>query len=434
LLFLLYFLFFRSFQRFSDKVVHAFSHLDNVLNRRDDRFHFQPDWKEEALLGEQVQKVEEQLVFAQNLSQVPSLGILEDVIPELFSALETQLPVDRLGVAFLDNQNNVIAETAFSKMRQIFLGPGFQTNLEKTSLVSLRCEDKPRIIPDLEKHLQENPTSKSTQLILQEGLRSSITMPICFGKKVLGFVFVSSAKKQAFSMRDATVIAQFTTTLKNTIFHSFVTQEVISATSKAFADLVEKKDFETGFHLQRVAHYSKFLAEELAKDDPAISPKFIREMFWFSPLHDIGKVGIPDQILLKPGRLTPEEFDVMKTHVSMGESVLDQMNQNLLSLTTTHFLDTAVAIIAGHHEKFDGSGYPRGLKGQNIPLAGRIVAIADVFDALTTERPYKPPFSFERSVSIIREGVGKHFDPKIAGIFLENLDTVKHILTDYGDK
>ncbi|MPN24202.1 Cyclic di-GMP phosphodiesterase [bioreactor metagenome] len=164
---------------------------------------------------------------------------------------------------------------------------------------------------------------------------------------------------------------------------------------------------------------------------PTITPKFRREILWFASLHDIGKIGIPDNILLKPGKLTPEEFDIMKQHVLFGENILKDMDGKIQNMTGFSFMKTAIDIAGGHHEKWDGSGYPRKLSGHDIPLAGRIVALADVFDALTSARPYKKAFDFDLSVRMIIEQSGSHFDPDVVHAFTTGLDSIRRIYDRY---
>jgi putative two-component system response regulator len=144
-----------------------------------------------------------------------------------------------------------------------------------------------------------------------------------------------------------------------------------------------------------------------------------------SPMHDIGKIGIPDHILLKPGKLTPEEWEIMKTHATIGAHILEGDDSDVLTM--------AREIALSHHEKWDGTGYPRGLKGEEIPLAGRIVAMADVFDALTSERPYKQAWSVERALDYIRENRGRHFDPRIVDLFVKHLSEILVIRSRYAE-
>jgi len=187
----------------------------------------------------------------------------------------------------------------------------------------------------------------------------------------------------------------------------------------ALAKLAESRDEDTGNHLERVRFYSKAVAETMLSnpDRPKeLDRLLIENIFLTSPLHDIGKVAIPDFILLKPGRLDDKEFAIMKTHAEIGYNTL---NEALKKAPGTNYLRVAAEIARHHHEKYDGSGYPDGLKGNKISLAGRIFALADVYDALVSKRPYKEPFSHDRAVSIIKDGEGTHFDPMVIDTFLE---------------
>ena len=188
----------------------------------------------------------------------------------------------------------------------------------------------------------------------------------------------------------------------------------------SLAKLAEARDPETGAHLERIREYCRVLAHSLCESgrhSDLIDGMYVQMLYLTSPLHDIGKVGIPDSVLLKPGRLTPEEFEVMKQHAVIGGTTLSAAAE---AHPRAKYLQMARDIAITHHEKFDGSGYPNGLRGNDIPLCGRIVALADVYDALTTARVYKPAYSHETAKSIILEGNGKHFDPEIVDAFLEN--------------
>lgn len=185
----------------------------------------------------------------------------------------------------------------------------------------------------------------------------------------------------------------------------------------SLAKLAESRDTETGDHLERIRAYVKELSGELAllpKYREIITEDFIQEIYDSSPLHDIGKVGIPDQILLKPGQLTEEEFEIMKKHTLIGGDTLRAADAEAGQHS---FLAMGKDIAYYHHERWDGTGYPFGAGGREIPLAARIVALADVYDALCSKRPYKEPFSHEKAAAIIRAGRGKHFDPEIVDAF-----------------
>jgi putative two-component system response regulator len=215
-------------------------------------------------------------------------------------------------------------------------------------------------------------------------------------------------------------------------------QEVIvaqGATITAFCSLAEARDNETGNHIHRTQHYVKALAERLA-----VQPRFAREvneetiplLFKSAPLHDIGKVAIPDHILLKPGKLTPEEWEIMKRHTTHGRDAIAQAEAELGEAHGA-FLRYAREIAYGHHEKWDGSGYPQGLTGEAIPVSARLMAVADVYDALISRRVYKPAYPHAQAVAMIREGRGSHFDPDIADAFAEISDQFADIAARYAE-
>ncbi|CAA7620018.1 Response regulator receiver modulated metal dependent phosphohydrolase [Candidatus Terasakiella magnetica] len=196
--------------------------------------------------------------------------------------------------------------------------------------------------------------------------------------------------------------------------------EVQDATIRAMAALTETRDNDTGNHIRRTQIYVRLLAERLRDNgcySALLNDEYIDLLYKSAPLHDIGKVGIPDSVLLKPGRLTPEEFEIIKTHAALGGDTLAGIERSLS--TPSSFLRLAREIAMSHHEKWDGSGYPQGLRGEDIPLSARIMAIADVFDALTCKRPYKEPFSHDAAVEMIRSGSGTHFAPVIVEAFLQ---------------
>ncbi len=197
-------------------------------------------------------------------------------------------------------------------------------------------------------------------------------------------------------------------------------RKVQQVTIFALARLAESRDQDTGDHLNRMRKYSYLLAKKMSKLKTYkgyIDQKYVSNIYHSTPLHDIGKVGISDSILLKPGKLTLEEFEIMKNHTIIGGKTLEDAEKQLKTKTKS-FLAMGKNIAYCHHEKWDGSGYPFGLKGTEIPLSARIVALADVYDALTSKRIYKDAFSHEVARDIIVEGSGKHFDPQAVEAFL----------------
>ena len=227
--------------------------------------------------------------------------------------------------------------------------------------------------------------------------------------------------------------------------NTFLETEVLKRTAEvaaiqdvtihAMASLAETRDSDTGNHIRRTQHYVKALAETLQKH-----PRFayfldddqtIEILFKSAPLHDIGKVGIPDRILLKPGRFDPDEFEIMKTHARLGRDAIIQAEKELG--LEVPFLKYAKEIAYSHQEKWDGSGYPEGLAGDAIPISARLMALADVYDALISARVYKPGMSHEKATNIIMEGSGSHFDPDIVDAFIKIQDKFQMIASAYAD-
>jgi len=205
-------------------------------------------------------------------------------------------------------------------------------------------------------------------------------------------------------------------------------------TIMVMASLAETRDTETGNHIRRTQHYVRELANRL-QDHPRfadfLTERNIEMLFKSAPLHDIGKVGIPDRILLKPGKLTPDEFEIMKTHTTLGRDAIDHA-EGMLGMSVD-FLNMAKEIALSHQEKWDGSGYPQGLSGDDIPVSARLMAVADVYDALISRRVYKDPMPHEQAVDIIRQGRAQHFDPDVTDVFLQASEAFREIAERYAD-
>ena len=197
------------------------------------------------------------------------------------------------------------------------------------------------------------------------------------------------------------------------------------------ADLVENRDSDTGAHIAKTAEYVKIISESLKKKgyySEKLTPKFMSDIVKSAPLHDVGKISIPDNVLNKPGKLTDEEYEIMKTHTVYGREIIEKV---INTVNGENYLKEARNMAAYHHERWDGKGYPEKLHGQVIPLAARIMAVADVFDALTSPRVYKPAFSIEKALEIINDGAGKMFDPKVVEAFMDAMPEIKVVLKKY---
>ena len=213
--------------------------------------------------------------------------------------------------------------------------------------------------------------------------------------------------------------------------YSEATAQMQNGLIVTMADMVESRDSDTGAHVQKTAAYVRIILEGLKRKGyyaGKLTPKFMTDCESSAPLHDVGKINIPDAVLNKPGKLTDEEFEIMKTHTTAGREIMEKA---INTVKGGSYLKEARNMAGYHHERWDGKGYPEGLHGEVIPLSARIMAVADVFDALTSPRVYKPAFPLEKALEIITEGAGKQFDPKVVEVFMDALPEVKLVLKKY---
>ncbi|TSA10980.1 MAG: two-component system response regulator [Betaproteobacteria bacterium] len=296
---------------------------------------------------------------------------------------------------------------------------------------------------DVIRELKANPPTRNIPVIfltalseaedekkgLEMGAADYITKPISPPIVMARVKTQLENKAAADFLRDQNVYLE-TEVLKRTAEISAI-QDV---TILAMASLAETRDSDTGNHIRRTQHYVKVLADKL-KTHPRfgffLSEKTVHMLFKSAPLHDIGKVGIPDRILLKPGRFTPDEFELMKTHTALGRDAIEHAERQLGM--QVEFLTLAKEIAYYHQEKWDGSGYPTGISGDEIPISARLMAVADVYDALISRRVYKDGMPHEKAVAIIVESKGTHFDPDIVDAFVELQDEFRAIAARYGD-
>jgi HD-GYP domain-containing protein (c-di-GMP phosphodiesterase class II) len=372
-------------------------------------------------------KINHLISLIENINNNSSFMETLDFINTTFSSF---IPYNYIGIALINEENHVL-EASYGVSDETIIGlpgniKGSRWRIDDTSLGKLIETGEARIINDLEEYTAGREMKPYNKVLLEAGIRASITLPLKVSGRPVGVIFFSSSRKNVYH----TGHLNFLKTLMNSVAISFhqniVINDILYSSTLALAKLAEARDEDTGEHLIRMKSYAKLIGELLYESNSTeeVTLEFIEMLERFSPLHDIGKVGISDKILLKPGKLTREEFEEMKRHAVYGAEVLKTAEQNMGN-TGKSWFGIGVEIAEGHHERWDGSGYPYGKKGKEIPLSARIVAIADVFDALTSRRPYKEPYDLNTAFAILLEGKGKHFDPEIIDLFMKNKDKIE---------
>lgn len=369
----------------------------------------------------------------------PTDQILDDLLKEAQELLGAEAGTVFVrqgdGLRFVCCQNSARGDLRVKPDCRSDLGSGFKRNvipLTPSSLAgyvattgeSLRIEDA-YAIPD------EAPYSFDTTVDKASGYttRSLLVIPLASsGSEPIGVLeFINKRDENGgvipFEETDEQIATALTAMasllVKNTQLHEHLQKVQLDAICR-LAQAAEFRDDDTGAHIQRVSMYCEMIARELGMPD-----EFCKRILFAAPMHDVGKLAIPDAVLKKPGKLDEDEFDVMRTHTKIGGRILSGASDELIRM--------AERIALSHHEKWDGSGYPKGLSGDSIPIEGRITAVADVFDALTSRRVYKPPFPFEKAFQIIESDAGVHFDPDAVRAFLEHRDSVVDIHEAYAD-
>jgi len=405
-------------------IIKAFSQMNQQNYQSKDLPDFEPKFKEEEVLQSMIHEVMQEQDFLQNIKVVTSRSyLLTEVMENLFKMIETELSVDRVGVAFVNYKDKeIVAEYGIANYDKILLGSDFSVSFNETSLFELIENPKTLITNDLEAIYEDKSENSALSLILREGIQSNIVFPLIIDKSVFGFLFFSSINKNQFNEKTKQIGEKIAREIAGILDKTYLTKMIFSKITVAFADLVEKKDTETGEHLDRMVKYSKYITQLLvnhSSKEYCVTSKFVREIVNNAPVHDIGKVAIPDKILKKPGKLNAEEWEIMKTHASVGADIFSDLKKSL-EIFNHGFYTVAENITRYHHEKWNGKGYPEGLKGSKIPLEARIVAIADVFDALTSKRVYKDEFSFNKAWKILEKSSGEHFDPELIRLLKNN--------------
>ncbi len=297
--------------------------------------------------------------------------------------------VDRVAVALYEKERDLL-KTFASSCDDPKAISFYQSRLnDSPSLLSIVESGQPRIINDMDM-LKGDPKEHSRRITAM-GYGSSHTTPIFDDGQFTGFIFLNSYKKNAFLENTCAGLAPFVHLVGMLTLKELGLTKVLFGSVATALDISHHRDPETGAHLERMSRYARIIATHLAPG-AGLDDEFVEYLYRFAPLHDIGKISLPDTILLKPGKLDEDEFNEMKKHTTKGRVIMERMLSNF-NLHGMKHVDLLMNIVELHHECIDGSGYPRGLKGDNVPLEARIIAVADIFDALTSERPYKNAWS-----------------------------------------
>ncbi|GMR21571.1 MAG: HD domain-containing protein [Gammaproteobacteria bacterium] len=330
--------------------------------------------------------------------------------------------VVRIAVAIYDPGTKVLksflhsGEDGIPKHTQILLD-------EAPSLKALLEKGLPRVINNLLTFEEEG--NAYTQRIGRSGYAASYTLPMFNDGEFFGFIFFNANERDVFNEKALSQLDIFGHVISLMVINELNAIHMLTVAIKTTGHMTHHRDPETGSHLDRMSRYSLIIARTLA-DQYGLDDDFIQHLFMFAPLHDIGKIAIPDNILLKEGSLDEDEVIVMKSHAQKGREMIDELIKDF-GLHDVQHIELLRNIASYHHEAINGSGYPEGRKGEDIPIEARIVAVADVFDALTSRRPYKEAWTNDHAIEVLRNMAGEKLDHNCVEALIAHLDEVEAI-------
>ncbi|MDQ5887306.1 MAG: hypothetical protein QG667_594 [Pseudomonadota bacterium] len=338
--------------------------------------------------------------------------------------------VHRIAVASYDVQTDLLKTYIFSNDSGKSLAQYERKLADLPSLQQIVATRVPRVLTHM-KPSAENAAKPHQRYLAEQGYQSSYTMPLIEDDQCFGFVFFDSRLPDPFTPASIEDLATFAHLILLMVLDNRHKLRTLRGVMQTAHDVMHLRDFETGNHLERMARYARIIAQECARQ-MQLSDEYVEHIFLFAPLHDIGKIAVPDRILLKPGPLDDDEREIMRAHVQHGVELSRQMIEHL-DLTRLPYIDLLYDIVAAHHEAWDGSGYPAGLKADAIPLAGRIITVADVFDTLCSRRPYKQGWSIDSALQWMGEQSGRMFDPDCVAALLRRRDDLPPIQQRFSD-
>jgi HD-GYP domain-containing protein (c-di-GMP phosphodiesterase class II) len=351
------------------------------------------------------------------------LMCLHDEIKQDFGGL------NRVAVAIYDQRSDILRSYVHSSEGDNPFDHTVARLADLKSLAELARTGGRRVISDLIAHESSSPVH--ARRLISAGYLSSYTVPIFQKGTFYGFVFFNSFAKSYFTPQVVRGLKPIAEVVSLQTVMELDAVRMIQGAVKTVRQISRVRDEETGTHLERMSRYTRLIAQRLAPRR-GMSDEWVEMLFQFAPLHDVGKIAVPDQILFKPGRLTPEEFQIMQTHVDRGTEIINVMAETF-RIGTAPYLQVLRNVVAHHHESLDGSGYPRGFSGDAVSLEGRIAAVADVFDALTSTRPYKKAWSNDEAMAFLVEQAGRKFDPEAVDVLRQSPSAVADIQHQFAE-
>lgn len=357
---------------------------------------------------------------------------LDEKLASIHEALYAQIEfVERISVAAYDPASDLLKTFLASSPGRNHLVRYEARLSESPSLAEILRVGRPRVVNDLE--LFRQGRHLHTRVISEEGYRWSYTVPMYLDGSFWGFIFFNSRSPGALAEPVLRTLDVYAHLISATVTAEMLAVRILAAAVKTAHDMVHFRDPETGGHIDRMARYARLIAQHLAATGAAsLDDATIERIFEFAPLHDIGKLALPDRILLKPARLSDAEREEMKQHTVRGLEMIEALAHNF-GLEHLDGLDLLRHIAESHHETMDGGGYPHGLHEREIPLEARIIAVADVFDALTSRRPYKPSWTNDEAFAWLRRLSRSKFDQDCVDALLYNAKKVKEIQAQFQD-
>jgi HD-GYP domain-containing protein (c-di-GMP phosphodiesterase class II) len=366
------------------------------------------------------------------LSALNDSAPLEQKLAAIHGAVRAELPyIDRIAVASYDAATDLL-KTFLASPHEGNALVRYEARLaDSPMLAEIARSHRPRVVNDLE--LFREGGHRHSKMIAAAGHRSSYTVPMLLDGSFWGLVFFNSRTAGALGEAALQRLDGYAHLVSALVIAERLSVRVLAAAVKTAHDMVHYRDLETGAHIDRMARFARLIAQHLAATGAApLNDAAIERIFEFAPLHDIGKIALPDRILLKPGRLTEEERESMKNHTVRGLEMVDAIARNF-GLERLAGLDVLRHIAELHHEALDGSGYPHGLKDEEIALEARIVAVADAFDALTSDRPYKPAWTNDEALAWLRGVARAKFDQQCVEALAANPDRVAQVQARFRD-